>query len=72
MVEPVYEAGKEMCYKIAVANKKGVKPYGPFIPQPPLFPKGDETRVFLLTKRTPPPSPNPVNAPFRGYSEWDE
>jgi hypothetical protein len=46
----VYEAGKEMRYKIAVANKKGVQPYGPFIPQPNVFLKGSETRQFLLTK----------------------
>ena len=37
-------------YKLQIANKPGVRPYGPFIPDPPLFNHNHEFRDFLLTK----------------------
>jgi len=37
-------------YRIASANKFGVKPYGPFIPEGMLFERGLKLREFFLTK----------------------
>ena len=33
-----------------IVNKPGVKPYPPFLPNPPIFEKNAEFRDFLLTK----------------------
>jgi hypothetical protein len=37
--------------RLAVANKKAVPPYGPFLPDPPVFLPDKDFRDFLLTKR---------------------
>lgn len=38
-------------YRLQIVNKAGVPPYPPYLPDPPVFIKGDEFRNFLLTKR---------------------
>jgi len=43
-------AGPKTHYKVAIANKIGVPPYGPFFKAPPVYEKNDEFRDFLLTK----------------------
>lgn len=53
MVEPVTNQDGSQSYKIAVAAKNGVPPFGPFLPFPAILPKSPETRQFLLTKSTP-------------------
>ena len=40
----------ETHYRIAFANKAGVRPYGPFLPENSIFSKSSEFRDFLLTK----------------------
>eukprot|EP01119_Soliformovum_irregulare_P011178 TRINITY_DN2782_c0_g2_i1.p1 TRINITY_DN2782_c0_g2~~TRINITY_DN2782_c0_g2_i1.p1 ORF type:complete len:1124 (-),score=330.52 TRINITY_DN2782_c0_g2_i1:6-3377(-) len=50
VVEPVKTNDKEVEYKFQVANKEGVPPYGPYIPDPPFFKKDQEFRNFLLNK----------------------
>jgi len=37
-------------YRISIANKPGVKPYGPFLPYPAEFKKNSDFREFLLSK----------------------
>jgi len=37
-------------YSVSIANKPGVRPYGPFLPFPAVFDKSNEFRDFLLTK----------------------
>merc|ERR1712146_513020 len=37
-------------YRIAFAAKLGVRPFGPFVPNPPVFEAGSRLRDFLLTK----------------------
>jgi len=37
-------------YKIGFACKAGVPPFGPSLPSPAIFEKGDEFRQFLITK----------------------
>jgi len=37
-------------YRIEIAQKQGVLPYPPFLPDPPIFPINAETRAFFLTK----------------------
>jgi hypothetical protein len=37
-------------YKVTIANKTGVPPYGPFLKSPPIYEKNDEFRDFFLTK----------------------
>jgi hypothetical protein len=37
-------------YKISIANKEGMPPYGPPIPFPGIFEKGPQLRDFLFTK----------------------
>lgn len=37
-------------YRLQIVNKAGVPPYPPYLPDPPVFIKGDEFRNFLLTK----------------------
>eukprot|EP01117_Protostelium_nocturnum_P015431 TRINITY_DN5987_c0_g2_i1.p1 TRINITY_DN5987_c0_g2~~TRINITY_DN5987_c0_g2_i1.p1 ORF type:complete len:779 (-),score=261.64 TRINITY_DN5987_c0_g2_i1:40-2376(-) len=43
------EKGKTF-YKIAIANKTGVPPYGPYLKYPPVYEKNDEFRDLLITK----------------------
>eukprot|EP01114_Cavostelium_apophysatum_P000883 TRINITY_DN1076_c0_g2_i1.p1 TRINITY_DN1076_c0_g2~~TRINITY_DN1076_c0_g2_i1.p1 ORF type:complete len:662 (-),score=153.65 TRINITY_DN1076_c0_g2_i1:58-1905(-) len=40
----------ETYYRVGFASKSGVPPYGPRIPNPPIFKKGPEFRNFLFTK----------------------
>jgi len=47
VIEP--EQGGSM-YRVSIANKFGVRPYGPLLPNPALFHKGPNFRDFLLTK----------------------
>eukprot|EP01126_Amoeba_proteus_P058928 TRINITY_DN7666_c0_g2_i6.p1 TRINITY_DN7666_c0_g2~~TRINITY_DN7666_c0_g2_i6.p1 ORF type:complete len:442 (-),score=85.55 TRINITY_DN7666_c0_g2_i6:123-1448(-) len=49
VIEPFTELGQTF-YKIACANKRGVVPYGPYIPKPNILPKNEETRAFILSK----------------------
>jgi hypothetical protein len=37
-------------YRLQIVNKAGIPPYPPYLPDPPVFVKGDEFRNFLLTK----------------------
>jgi hypothetical protein len=37
---------------LAIATKGGVEPYGPYLPNPPIFEKNEYFRNFLLTKCT--------------------
>jgi hypothetical protein len=37
-------------YRMVIANKTGVDPYPPFLPDPPIFDKDDYFRDFLLVK----------------------
>eukprot|EP00727_Mastigamoeba_balamuthi_P004599 m51a1_g14137 putative domain-containing protein (1013) ;mRNA; r:237463-241003 len=37
-------------YRVAVAYKRGVPPFGPSLPEPPVFPRGPAFSKFLLTK----------------------
>lgn len=37
-------------YRVSIANKVGIAPYGPFLPDPPLFSRSPEFITFLLTK----------------------
>jgi hypothetical protein len=37
-------------YKLAIANKTGVLPYGPYLHSPPVYEKTEQFRDFLLTK----------------------
>jgi len=37
-------------YKLAIANKTGVLPYGPYLHSPPVYEKTPQFRDFLLTK----------------------
>lgn len=37
-------------YKLAIANKTGVPPYGPYLKYPPVYEKNDYFRDFLLSK----------------------
>jgi len=37
-------------YRLQIVNKAGVPPYPPYLPDPPVFLKGDEFRNLLLTK----------------------
>mmetsp|Transcript_33152 Transcript_33152/g.83318 ORF Transcript_33152/g.83318 Transcript_33152/m.83318 type:complete len:1318 (-) Transcript_33152:9-3962(-) len=51
VVQPVKdEAGQTEAYQIAVANKEGVRPYGPPLPFPAVFKKNEHSRNFLLSK----------------------
>jgi len=51
IVEPVkLENDNEIHYRLTVANKRGVIPFGPYLPEPSIFPKDSETRKFILTK----------------------
>jgi hypothetical protein len=49
VVEP-FKKNDTLYYRLAVANKKAVPPYGPFLPDPPLFQPDKDFRDFLLTK----------------------
>jgi len=40
-------------YKLQVASRKGVPPFGPLLPRPSIFEAGPYFRNFLLTKGTP-------------------
>ncbi|KAH3765910.1 GTPaseactivating protein [Pelomyxa schiedti] len=42
--------GKTTHYKMTVANKEGIPPYSPFMPDCPIFPKDNTFRDFLLLK----------------------
>jgi len=45
------ESSKQTChYKIAIANKAGVKPHRPHLPNPAVFQKNNKFRSFLLCK----------------------
>ena len=48
VVEPVDESGSE--FRIAIANKFGVKPYEPSLSLPPIYKRGEQLREFILTK----------------------
>jgi hypothetical protein len=37
-------------YKIAIANKSGVPPYGPFLKENPVYERNEDFKDFLLTK----------------------
>ena len=37
-------------FRVAFANKFGVRPYEPVLPDPPIFKCGQELREFMLTK----------------------
>jgi len=37
-------------YKLVIANKTGVLPYGPYLHSPPVYEKTDQFKDFLLTK----------------------
>ncbi|PRP73579.1 hypothetical protein PROFUN_02588 [Planoprotostelium fungivorum] len=43
------EKGKTF-YKVAIANKAGVPPFGPFLHYPPIYEKNEEFYEFLITK----------------------
>jgi len=47
VVQPV--DGSNM-FRVAVANKFGVKPYEPTLPYPPIFESGPKLKEFILTK----------------------
>ncbi|KAL6047989.1 GTPase-activating Rap/Ran-GAP domain-like protein 3 [Balamuthia mandrillaris] len=44
------DSNKPTKYKISCGDKTGVRPYGPYLPDPPIFPKGDKFLEFFLTK----------------------
>ncbi|PRP81101.1 RapGAP/RanGAP domain-containing protein [Planoprotostelium fungivorum] len=44
------EPGKGVRYHVEVVNKFGVLPYGPALPEPPIFNKGEKFSKWLLTK----------------------
>ncbi|KAH3767176.1 GTPase activating protein Rap1-GAP [Pelomyxa schiedti] len=52
VVEPVVDSATNLTteYKITIANKAGVSPYPPFMPEPLHFPKNEQTRDWLLLK----------------------
>eukprot|EP01119_Soliformovum_irregulare_P024103 TRINITY_DN8570_c0_g2_i3.p1 TRINITY_DN8570_c0_g2~~TRINITY_DN8570_c0_g2_i3.p1 ORF type:complete len:1178 (+),score=379.21 TRINITY_DN8570_c0_g2_i3:222-3755(+) len=50
-VVSVYKKSKSKYkYKMAIVNHPGVAPYGPFLPSPAVFERGDSFREFFLTK----------------------
>ncbi|KFD62573.1 hypothetical protein M514_01090 [Trichuris suis] len=50
VVTPVCGNGSKTHYKVAVAARDDVPFFGPTLPMPPIFSKGQELRNFLLTK----------------------
>ncbi len=48
VVSPMDEEGNQ--FRVAFANKFGVRPYEPVLPDPPIFKSGQELREFMLTK----------------------
>ncbi|KAH3762491.1 GTPaseactivating protein [Pelomyxa schiedti] len=52
VVEPLVDqaTSKTACYNICVANKAGISPYPPFMPESPRFPLTPESRDWLLLK----------------------
>jgi hypothetical protein len=46
LVQPAQDAK----YRVSVANKIGIAPYGPFLPDPPLFARNADFATFLLAK----------------------
>uniref|UniRef100_A0A5S6QFF8 Rap-GAP domain-containing protein n=1 Tax=Trichuris muris TaxID=70415 RepID=A0A5S6QFF8_TRIMR len=50
VVTPVCGNGSKTHYKVAVAARDDVPFFGPILPMPPIFSKGQELRNFLLTK----------------------
>jgi len=50
IVSVCYTKDGELRYKVAVASKQGVRPFGPKLPKKPIFAKGKDFRRFLLTK----------------------
>ncbi|CDW57302.1 Rap GAP domain containing protein [Trichuris trichiura] len=50
VVTPISGNGSKTHYKVAVAARDDVPFFGPTLPMPPIFSKGQEFRNFLLTK----------------------
>ncbi|XP_054716776.1 rap1 GTPase-activating protein 1-like [Uloborus diversus] len=50
VVQPVEPLTPRTRYKISVTAREGVPPFGPSLPNPAVFPKGEVFREFLLTK----------------------
>jgi len=44
------ETKEQTHYKLVVVNKSGVSGHTPFLPDPPIFRKGDDFRDFIYTK----------------------
>lgn len=53
-------------YKIAIANKIGVPPYGPFLQSPPVYQKSDGFREFFLTKLVNSERASMISPDFKG------
>merc|ERR1719192_3227047 len=50
VVQPLTSSTGEVSYKVSVTARSDVPYFGPSLPSPPVFRKGEEFREFLLTK----------------------
>lgn len=50
LVQPINPCTDNTTYKVSVTAREDVPPFGPPLPNPPIFKKGPELRDYLLTK----------------------
>lgn len=62
------QLNEDIYYRVQIATKLGIEPFPPFLPDPPVFVRGDTFKNFFLNKGQPFPSAPPSILSHPGFS----